>query len=309
MQTIIGSGGAIGLPLAKDLAKYTDRIRLVSRNPQKVNDSDELMPADLNDVGQIARAVEGSEVVYVTVGFQYNLAVWQKTWPPFMKAVTEACIAHKARLVFFDNVYAYAVSEIPHMTEESAIGPASRKGLVRKELHEMIFHEVKKGRLNAMIVRAADFYGPDNKNSAITQMVVDRFRQGKSAQVMGDMNKVHTYTFTPDAAKATALLGNTPDAFNQVWHLPTTAERLTTKQWIELIAKQMGVQPKIQSVPTFMVKLLGLFIPIMKEFPEMMYQFDRDYVFSSRKFEQRFCYGATLPEEGVRIMLESYPKG
>jgi len=308
LQTIIGSGGAIGIPLAKELAKYTNRIRLVSRSPKKVNESDELWPMDASDLSQIDGAVEGSNVVYITIGFQYSLQVWQRTWPPFMQAVIDACIRHKARLVFFDNVYLYAATEIPHLTEESAIGPVSKKGLVRKEVHDMIFREVENGRLTAMIVRAADFYGPDNNNSAITQMVVDRFRAGKGAQAMGNPNKVHTYTFTPDAAKATALLGNTPDAFNQVWHVPTTGLKLTNREWIEKIASQMGVEPKIQAVPALMIRLIGLFVPIMREFPEMMYQFDRDYVLDSSKFEKRFGFGATPPEDGIRIMLESAKK-
>ena len=53
MQTILGSGGSIGVPLAKELSNFTDRIRLVSRNPKKVNDTDELFPADLSDLNQI----------------------------------------------------------------------------------------------------------------------------------------------------------------------------------------------------------------------------------------------------------------
>ena len=36
MQTILGSGGAIGVQLAKELTKYTNEIRLVSRNPLAV---------------------------------------------------------------------------------------------------------------------------------------------------------------------------------------------------------------------------------------------------------------------------------
>lgn len=79
MQTILGSGGAIGVELAKSLQEYTSEIRLVSRNPQKVNDTDELMAVDLLKEGEVRRAIEGSSVVYVTVGFQYNLKVWQES--------------------------------------------------------------------------------------------------------------------------------------------------------------------------------------------------------------------------------------
>ena len=84
VQTVLGSGGGIGVPLAKELKKFTDQIRLVSRNPKKINDTDELFPADLNDPSQVDKAIAGSSVVYVTIGFPYNLKVWQKTWPPFL---------------------------------------------------------------------------------------------------------------------------------------------------------------------------------------------------------------------------------
>jgi len=56
MQTILGSGGGIGIPLAKELRKYTNQIRLLSRNPQKVNDTDELFPLDVNNHSQIDQA-------------------------------------------------------------------------------------------------------------------------------------------------------------------------------------------------------------------------------------------------------------
>ena len=59
MQAILGSGGAIGVELAKALKEYTSEIRLVSRNPKKVNHSDMLHPADLLDTAEVDRAVEG----------------------------------------------------------------------------------------------------------------------------------------------------------------------------------------------------------------------------------------------------------
>jgi nucleoside-diphosphate-sugar epimerase len=305
MQTILGSGGAIGIPLAKELKNYTNQIRLVSRNPKKVNETDELYPIDLNDLSQIDKAIAGSEVVYVVIGFEYKLSVWQKSWPPFLAAVIDSCKTHQAKLVFFDNVYMYAKTAIPHMTEESTIQAPSKKGAVRQQLHQMIMSEVENKTLTALIARSADFYGPDNKSSALNLMVVDNFLKGKKAQAFGNINKIHTYTYTPDAAKAAALLGNTNDAYNQVWHVPTTKEKLTTKQWIELIANEMKVEAKIQTVPLWMIKTLGLFIPIMKEFPEMLYQYEQDYFFDSSKFEKRFGELPTEPKVGIRLLIEN----
>ncbi|HLN54726.1 MAG TPA: NAD-dependent epimerase/dehydratase family protein [Bacteroidales bacterium] len=307
MQTIIGSGGAIGLPLAKELKKYTSDIRLVSRNPVKVNDTDELFPLDVSDLPGIKRAVSGSGVVYITIGFNYNLKVWQDTWPPFMRAVIDACMESNARLVFFDNIYLYDRQAVPFMTESSPVKPPSKKGEVRRQLHEMIMNDVEKGKLTALIARAADFYGPVLKNSLIGEMVVKNLTKNKKAQAFGDIDKVHTYTYTPDAAGATALLGNTADAFNQVWHLPTTKERLTQRQWIEMIASELDVKPGIQTVPVWMVRLLGLVVPVMREFPEMVYQYETDYIFDSSKFEKRFGINATDPKEGIREMIKGMP--
>ena len=296
------------MPLAKELKNYVSKIRLISRSPKKVNETDELLPLDVNNLNQLDKAVSGSEVVYVTIGFNYNLKVWQKTWPPFMQAVIDACKAHRAKLVFFDNVYMYAKTAIPHMTEESPLEPPSKKGEVRKALHEMIMNEVKKGDLTALIARSADFYGPDTNKSVLVETVAKNLLKGKKAQPFGDINKIHTYTFTPDAGKATALLGNTADAYNQVWHVPTTKERLTTEQWIGLIAEELNMTPKIQKLPTWMLPIIGLFIPELKEFPEMMYQHETDYIFDSTKFEKRFGFVATRPQDGVKIMM-NYLKG
>ena len=303
-QTILGSGGAIGIPLAKELKNFTSEIRLVSRNPKKVNDTDELYPLDLNDLRKLPDAIKGSAVVYLTIGFEYNLKIWQERWPRLMRAVIDACQLHGAKLVFFDNIYMYAKSAIPFMTEESTNLPPSRKGAVRNEVAQMINAAVEQKKLTALIARAADFYGPDNKNSALEQMVASNLLAGKKVQTFGNPDKVHTYTFTPDAAKATALLGNTEDAWNQVWHLPTTKELLTGYQWIGLFARELNIEPKIQHVPTWMLRLLGLFIPVMKEFPEMMYQYEQDYIFDSTKFEKKFGWLATSPAEGVKEMLK-----
>lgn len=220
MQVILGGGGAIGTELTKALKQYTDKIRIVSRSPKNVNSDDDILSADLTNAQAVSKAVEGAGVVYLTVGLPYKTKVWQEQWPLVMQNVITACKLHNAKLVFFDNIYLYDEKSVPHMTEESPVAPPSKKGTVRSALAKMIMDEVKTGTLTAMIVRAADFYGPGISNSMLQETVYKSFKKGKAAVWMGDRTRIHSFTYTPDAAKATALLGNTPDAYNQVWHLP-----------------------------------------------------------------------------------------
>ena len=192
MQTIIGSGGAIGTPLARALNEFTHEIRLVSRNPRKVNESDQLYTMDATDLSLIDKAVAGSEIVYVTIGFPYKLKAWRNNWPPFMDAVIKACIKHNAKLVFFDNMYLYSKAALPHMTEESTIAPPSRKGSIRAQVYHMIMDAVEKEQITALIARSADFYGPYLNNSIIGEMVVKNLAAGKQAQAFGNLHKIHT---------------------------------------------------------------------------------------------------------------------
>ncbi len=74
-----------------------------------------------------------------------------------------------------------------------------------------------------------------------------------------------------------------------------------------ILAKEMGVKARTQVASSFIVKLLGLFHPLMREMPEMMYQYDRDYVFNSDKFSKHFNVKATSYITGIReIVLADY---
>ncbi|MDB5248730.1 MAG: NAD-dependent dehydratase [Segetibacter sp.] len=304
MQTILGGNGTIGSVLAKELAAYTDRIRLVSRNPKKINVSDELFAADLSDATQVEKAIEGSAVVYLLIGFDYNIKVWREKWPKLMRATIDACKKHNAKLVFFDNVYMYDQAEIAHMTEEAAINPTSKKGKVRKEVAEMLLNEVRSGKLTGLIARSADFYGPDNDKSILNELVYKNIKKGKKPNWFMNADKKHSFTYTPDAAKATALLGNTNDAYNQVWHLPTDKSPVTGREMVSMFAKEMNAKDNVFVLPMWLLKLMGLFVPIMKEMPEMMYQYDRDYFFDSSKFDKRFNFKTTRYQQGIKETVQ-----
>lgn len=307
MQTILGSSGIIGTELAKSLLQYTDKIRLVSRKPKLVNPTDQLVIADLTNAQQVLSAVEGSQVVYLTVGLQYKISVWQKQWPIIMQNVIAACKTHKAKLVFFDNVYVYGLVN-GWMKEDTRVNPISKKGEVRAQIAQMIMSEVEKGNLDAIIARAADYYGPNTPLSFVTVTVFNNYKKGKKAQWFIDANKKHSMTYTPDAGKATALLGNTNSAYNQVWHLPTDKNVLTGKEFIEHAAKEFGVKPNYTVLKMWMIQMAGYFIPVVKESIEMLYQNENDYLFDSTKFEKAFNFKPTSYQNGIAATVNSMRK-
>lgn len=305
MQTILGAGGVIANELASALRQYTSSVRLVSRHPRKVNEADELFTADLLNAADVKAAVAGSEVVYLTAGLVYNAKIWQAQWPVIMRNTIDACLASGSRLVFFDNIYMYDPNRLSPMTESTLIAPSSEKGKVRAAIIEMLMTAVKKQGLQALVARSADFYGYSIANvSLLTETVIKPLGEKKTANWLMDANRLHSFTWVPDAAKGTAMLGNTPDAFGETWHLPTAAHPLTGKQWVELMAGLLNVQPKYRVVGKTLTRIMGWFMPIMRESVEMLYQYDRDYVFDSSKFEQRFSYTPVSYQDGARMIAE-----
>lgn len=307
LHTILGAGGAIADQLAPLLIANHQRVRLVGRVPQPLAGA-ETLAADLSDYEQARRAVEGSSVVYLLVGLTYDIRVWKELWPRIMTNVTRACRECGCALVFFDNVYMYGPAEGP-MTEETPFRPTSKKGAVRAAIAGQLLDEMKGGGLKALIARSADFYGPHAKTGVANILVFDNLHKGKKAQWMGNAGLPHSFTYTPDAARALHLLAQRDDAFGQTWHLPTAFPPLTGRQFVAEAAKAMNRPAQLGTLSTAMLRLVGLFNRTVGELAEMNYQFTQPYVFDSSKFTRAFGMEPTPYAEGIRETAAAYGNG
>jgi nucleoside-diphosphate-sugar epimerase len=304
MQTILGANGIIGRELSQNLAALTDRIRQVSRSPQQVNSKDETSAADLLDPQATAQAIAGSEVAYLVAGLKYDTTMWQEQWPRVMRNVIDGCKRHGSRLEFFDNVYAYDKVDGP-MTEETPFNPCSRKGEVRAQIATMLLDEMRSDNLSAMIVRSADFYGPGAVQSFPHATVFERMKAGKTPQWIGNPKTVHTFTYTRDAGRALSVLGQSTEAYGQTWHVPTTKESLTGEGFVRVACELADRPYKLQVAPSWMLRFMGLFVPVLRENQEMMYQFEYDYRFDSTKVAAAYGLEPTEYRAGIAASLSA----
>lgn len=305
LHTILGANGPLAVPLSRQLHSAGMRVRQVSRHPRKVNESDSCIAADLMDPAATFRAVEGSDVVYLVAGLPYEARIWSEQWPRVMAHVMDACMHHNAGLVFFDNVYAYGLVEGP-MTECTPFNPCSRKGEVRATVASTLLCAIHAGQIRAQIVRAPDFYGIDAalpKNSFFDAAVLERLRQQKTPQWLGDSGQVHTFSYVADIARSLEMLGSSPTAWGQTWHALTCTELLTGHALVNLACESAGRPFKLQVAPRWLMRTMAMFKPVIKENQEMMYQFERPFVFSSSKMTAAYGVEATPYREGLLAVL------
>ncbi|MBP4137035.1 NAD-dependent epimerase/dehydratase family protein [Flavobacterium geliluteum] len=297
-HTILGANGTIATELIPVLKKHNVNIRLVSRTPQHVEGT-ESITADALDSEQLLSAILGSDVVYLTIGLVYNAKIWEEQWPVIMRNVINACKTTGAKLVFFDNIYMYGkVDGI--ITEETPYNYISKKGKVRAELAKMLLKEMASGNIEATIARAADFFGPRATEKSIPSVLVfEKLKAGSTAQWLINPNVPRSLNYTPDIAEALYILATNEKAFGQVWHLPTPAP-LTGKEFVKLAAKHLKSSDKISVLPKWLLKIIGLLNPFMKEAYEMNYQNEFPLHLSSAKFEKAFAFKPTSYEDAVK---------
>ena len=300
MQTILGSTGQIGQELARELHKnFTQDIRLVSRNPKKINATDTLMSANLLDADETRNAVQGSDIVYLTAGLPMDTERWIREWPVIMSNVINACEAEKAKLVYFDNTYMYPQTSEPH-TEQTPFEPNGAKGRVRAAIAQQLLDVMAAKRVEAVICRAPEFYGPGKTQSITNTLVIEPLAAGTAAKIFFRSDARRTLIYTPDASRAMALIGNTPDAYNQTWHLPCDDSHLTYKEIIQLASQALDKPASYTVLKPWMLWLAAKFNPVLRDASELLPRYKQDNIFVSDKFKQRFPeFKVTTFEEGL----------
>lgn len=316
MQTILGANGQIAVELARELSRnHTSPLRLVSRNPRRVNDTDDLKSADLLDAAQTRAAVQGSDVVYFTAGLPADTALWERQFPTMLKNALDATRAAGARFAYFDNTYMYPQDDRVQ-TESTPFEPVGPKGRVRAAMASMVLDEMARGDIPVLIARAPEFYGPGRTQSFTNALIVDRIRNGKRPFVPVRDDVQRTLIWTPDASRALAALGTTEDAFQQTWHLPTDPDRPTYRQFVSLVSDAFDRPrpPAYTVLPTWMLGAAGLVSPQAREIRELLPRYEHDNRFDSTKFARRFPeFEVTSYRRGVDLLrgasLEEQPGG
>lgn len=174
------------------------------------------------------------------------------------------------------------------LTEETPFAPVGRKGRVRKKMVEMILEEIQSGELEAVICRAPEFYGPGKTQSITNTMLFENIKEGKKLKVPLSATKKRSLIWTPDASRATALIGNTSDVFGQTWHLPVDKSHPTYQEFIALASEINGRELKYSVMPKLLFKIGSLFNKRVKELLELLPRYESDNIFDDTKFRERF---------------------
>jgi nucleoside-diphosphate-sugar epimerase len=284
-HVVLGAAGGTGSAVVRELVARGLWVRAVTRSgAMDVPEGVEQVAADVATPDGARRACAGGAVVYHCA--QPDYTKWAELFPPLTRAVLDGTAEAGAKLVFADNLYMYGPPDGP-MTEDTPQRAEGRKGRTRIEMAAEILGAHADGKLRCAIGRSSDYYGPRGTATAAGDIVMNAALRGKRARWLGSLDQPHTLNYLGDMARALVTLGERDEADGQVWHLPA-AEPLTGRQFLALVYEAAGRVPKPGIVSRPMIRLVGLFKPLVRELDETLYQFEQPFVSDASKFQGVF---------------------
>jgi nucleoside-diphosphate-sugar epimerase len=259
--------------------------------------------ADLYDPANVKAVCADADVVFLCAQPPYT--EWPEKFPPLIDAVLAGLQGSDTTLVFGDNLYMYGPTGGAPISEDLPYAATGHKGKTRARIAEQLLNAHAPGELNVVIGRASDFFGPRVTDSSVGDLLFAAALEGKTVNLLGDIDLPHTYTYICDFARALITLAEAPEAYGQAWHVPN-APTQSTRAFVEQVEAQIGHPVKIRTAGKTMLTILGWFNPMLGEMKEMYYEFSEPYIVDDSKYRATFGNGATPHEEAIRATVAWY---
>lgn len=297
-HVVLGSG-PVGRAVVESLRSRGIDADVVTRRGTEVPGA-RAIQCDALNTDQLAQVIAGADVVYQASQPEYHR--WPEEFPQLQDSIVRAVQRADAVLAVVENLYGYGPVDGP-MTESLPLVATGRKGKVRGEMWRTLETESRAGRLKVTAGRASDFFGPHAEGSAVGDRYFVPLLRGKKAEVMGNPNALHSYTYVADFGEALVRLGLDERSLGKPWHVPN-APAITNGQFLEKSAAIAGVTARSVRRSSWQFKMAGLFIPPAREMPEMMYEFEEDFVVDHSAYAAVFGDHATPLDDSLQVTID-----
>ena len=310
MKAVIVGSGAIGQWTAHEIALAGGDVVLASRSGRGLGTGIGEGPTprvataqvDAADAAAMVKLAAGADVLVNAVNPPYT--DWDEKWPPMAAGFLEAAERTGAALLIIGNLYAYGHPTTPMIEGVTPEVPNGHKGRVRQKMWHDALDAHRAGRIRAVEIRAADYFGPGATAgmSYLNQYAIRPAMAGKTARhIMGVVDAPHSWTYVSDIgrlAAAIAVSDTTGDAWGRAWHVPTTPPKSLSDAARD-VAAIAGVPARTpHPLPAF-VKTLMRVSPLIRELDEMAPAFEAPYTLDGSAAEARFGLAPTPWEQAL----------
>ena len=187
-----------------------------------------------------------------------------------MRQTLDAAIAEGVQhLLLVGTVYPYGRARATPALEDHPREPHTFKGKMRKQQEDLLLEADAAGKILGSVLRLPDFYGPKVKNSFLDS-VFTAAATGATANLIAPIDRPHQFVFVPDVGATVLDLLRHPDAHGRWWHLAGDGTS-SIQEIVAMVGEMAGKPVKTRVFGTTMLRVMGLFQPVMRELVEMNY--------------------------------------
>jgi nucleoside-diphosphate-sugar epimerase len=285
---VVLGAGPVSRAIVASLNRRSIDVDVVSRSGTEIPGA-RAVTVNVLDTEGLSKVIAGASAVYQASQPEYHR--WPQEFPALQDSVVRATRNTNAVLVAVENLYGYG-HVVGQISETHPLNATTRKGKTRADLWHSLDAEHRAGRLKVTAGRASDFFGPHAAASAVGERFFEPLLHGKKAELFGNPDALHTYTYVVDFGEALVRLALDERSLGRAWHVPN-APAVSTRQFLDMAASIAGVEPSSVTRSRFQLRLAGLFIPPAKESIEMLYEFEEDFVVDHSTYATLFGEHAT----------------
>ncbi|SFN38350.1 NAD-dependent epimerase/dehydratase family protein [Mycetocola miduiensis] len=302
MSVLVLGAGPVGAGVTQSFQRRGQEVTVGTRSGTSLPGATAVR-LDASDAEALTRAAAGSSTIVVCTNPPYHR--WRTEWPPIVNAVIRAASATDARVVMFGNLYSYGKAQMP-MTERSPEHPAESKGEVRRDLWARLREATERGDVQAVEVRASDYFGPGATADA---HLGTRFFQpilaGKRSWAIGDPALPHSWAYLPDIADTVVAAAGYTGNWGRIWHVPAASGSSRTAICRE-INERYGVRGSVSGLPSALLRGVGVFNPVLREVAKSSYQFRMPFLSDAAETERDLGVSATPWETALDATVAFY---
>ena len=274
---VIGATGGIGGEAAHALLAHGWRVRGLCRHPADASrraawvGAVEWVAGDAMNEADVTTAAAGTTLIFhgANPPMYKN---WRGLALPMLRNAIAAARRGAARLIFPGNVYNFGPDAWPLVSETSPQHPRTRKGAVRVEMEAMLEAAAKDG-VRSLVVRAGDYFGPNQPASWFRNAMVKPGRQLRWVMYPGAPEVGHAWAYLPDVAETVARLAEIETSLPAFESLNFGGHWLERGVEIAEVARLVSGKPDlpIRRAPWLLYYLAAPFVTFLREALEMRY--------------------------------------
>lgn len=186
-------------------------------------------------------------------------------------------------LLFPGNVYNYRASDRV-ITPELRQDPETERGEIRVRMESRLREAAGRGELQAIILRAGNFYGSPLKGDFFDRLICRQAAKDRVA--LNPASSVrNAWAYLPDLARAFVVLAERRDGFGAFENFHFAGHLVTADETFAAIEKAVGRKLERVGYPWLMLKTMGLFMPLIRGVVDMRYVWEHELGLRDERLE------------------------